>query len=127
MSSIGSPSTLKTRPRVDLAHRDGDRAAGVDRVDAAGQAVGRGHGDAADPVVAEVLLDLADDLRAVAPADLDGVVDRGQLAGRELDVDDRPGDLDHAPVGACAVGVRLVAAILGGGRHRRVGCLLVCR
>ena len=38
--------------------------------------------------------------------DLDGVVDRRQLARRELDVDDRPGDLDH-PAGRGG----------GGGRH----------
>ena len=44
-----------------LADRDGDRGTGVDRVDAAGQAVRRGHGHGPDPVVAEVLLDLADE------------------------------------------------------------------
>ena len=43
----------------DLADRHRDRGAGVEHVDAAGQAVGRGHGHGADPVVAEVLLDLA--------------------------------------------------------------------
>ena len=36
-----------------------DRRAGVDRVHAAAQAVGRAHGDGAHPVVAEVLLHLA--------------------------------------------------------------------
>ena len=94
----------------DLADRDRDRAAGVDDVDAAGKAVRGGHGHAADPVVAQVLLDLADDLHAVAAYDLDGVVDPRQLAGRELDVDDGAGDLDH-PAGRG----------LGGGRHDRVG------
>ena len=43
----------------DLAHGDGDRGAGVADRGAAGQAVGRGHGHGADPVVAEVLLHLA--------------------------------------------------------------------
>ena len=46
-----------------FADRHHDRGAGVDRLDAARQPVGRGHGDAADPVVAQVLLDLAHDLR----------------------------------------------------------------
>ena len=42
-----------------LADRHRDRAAGVADLRAAGEAVRRGHGDRADPVVAEVLLDLA--------------------------------------------------------------------
>ena len=44
--------------------------------------------------------------RLALALDLDRVVDRGQLAGRELDVDDRSGDLDH-PAGSGG----------GGGRH----------
>ena len=84
-------------------HRD--RSAGVEHRDAAGQAVGRRHRHGADPVVAQVLLDLADERRPFA-LDLDGVVDRRQLAGWELDVDDGSGDLDHpARPGGC------------GGRH----------
>ena len=64
-----------------LADRHRDRPAGVDDLDAAGQAVGRGHGDGADPVVAEVLLDLADERLLALALDLDGVVDR-RAAGR---------------------------------------------
>ncbi len=93
----------------DIADRHHDRSARVEHLDAAGEAVGRGHGHGADPVVAEVLLDLANDLDTVAAHDLDGVVDPRQLAGGELDVDDRTGDLNH-PAGSC----------WGGGRHRRV-------
>ena len=44
-----------------LADRDGDRRAGVAHRHAAGEAVRRGHGDRPHPVVAEVLLDLADE------------------------------------------------------------------
>ena len=83
---------------------DGDGAAGVDRLGAACQAVGGGHRDAAHPVVAEVLLDLADERLALAQ-DLDRVEDRRQLAGRELDVDDRAGDGDHVADGAFGVGL----------------------
>src|SRR4029453_5845942 len=73
---------------------------------AAGEAVGRGHCHGAHPVVAEVLLDLAGERGLAFTLDVDRVVDRGELARRELDVDDRPGDLDH-PAGGGG----------GGGRH----------
>ena len=95
-----------------LADRDRDRRAGVADLDAAGQAVGRGHGHRADPVVAEVLLDLADERILAGAQDLDGVEDAGQLPGGELDVDDGSGDLDDpSGTGRC------------GGRHG-VRCLL---
>src|SRR5439155_8208046 len=74
-----------------LTNRDGDGPAGVADLDAASQAVGRGHGHGPDPVVAQVLLDLADERGTVLALDLDGVVDRRQLAGGELDVDDGTG------------------------------------
>jgi hypothetical protein len=96
-----------------LADRHRDWAARVGGVDAAGEAVRSGHGHAADPVVAEVLLDFADDHLAVAAADFHGVVDRGKPAGREFDVDDRTRDLNHAAGGRAGCG-------LGGCRHRAV-------
>ncbi len=46
-----------------LPHRDGDRAAGVDDVDAAGEPVRRVHRDRAHPVVAQVLLHLGHERR----------------------------------------------------------------
>ena len=52
-------------PERRLADRDCDRAAEVDDVDAAREAVGRVHGDRADAVVAEVLLHLGDQVVAV--------------------------------------------------------------
>ena len=58
---MGWPSTLNTRPSVDRADGHADRPAGVDGLGAARQAVGGGHGDGAHPVIAEVLLDLADE------------------------------------------------------------------
>ena len=79
-----------------LADRHRDRRAGVAHVDAAGEPVGRGHRDRADPVVAEVLLDLADERLQPLALDLDGVVDARQPAGRELDVHDGAGDLDDS-------------------------------
>ena len=87
----------------------GDRAAGVDRLGAACQAVGGGHRHGAHPVVAEVLLDLADERLALAQ-DLDRVEDRRQLAGRELDVDDRAGDGDHVADGAFGAGLGCAVA-----------------
>ena len=78
-------------------------AAGVDGLEAAGEAVGGGHGHRAHPVVAQVLLHLAGH-GATRSLDADRVEDGRQLRRRELDVHDRSGDGDDAP----------------GGRRRRV-------
>ena len=57
------PSTLKTRPSVASPTGTVIGRAGVARGDAAREAVGRSHRDRAHPVVAEVLLHLADEAR----------------------------------------------------------------
>src|SRR5579862_3469943 len=83
-----------------LADRDGDRAARVDDVDAAGEAVGRLHRDGADAVVAEMLLHLCDQLARLAvlqQLDAQGVVDLRQPVRKDgvehdaLDLDDLAG------------------------------------
>jgi hypothetical protein len=90
-----------------LADGDGDRAPGVASLHTAREAVRRRHRDGADPVVPEVLLNLADERGlALAAVDLDGVVDGGQSPGREPDVHDRAGDADHPAGREC------------GGRHQ---------
>ena len=81
------------------ADRHRDRLAEVDRFHAALHAVGRLHRDRAHAVLAEVLLDFGDDVERLAPSlrvalDAQRVVDRRQVAGLELDVDDRSDDLD---------------------------------
>ena len=78
-------------------HRD--RLAQVDRLHAALHAVGRLHRDRPHARLAEVLLDLADDVdlrlaRFAFGLDLNGVVDVRQVAVGELDVDDRTDDLN---------------------------------
>ena len=115
LPSIGWPSTSKTRPSVASPTGHGDRRAGVDDVEAAGQAVGRRHRDGAHPVVAEVLLHLDHQRRVAvlspsAALDLERVVDVGQLARRELDIDHGARDLDHLT-----------------GRHRSVSLLCLSR
>ena len=114
LPSMAWPSTSNTRPSVTSPTGTVIGGAGVADLGAAGEAVGRRHGDGADPVVAQVLLHLADERLLAFADDLDGVEDRGQVPGGELDVDDRPGDLDHPAVR----GRR-------GGRHGGE-CLLVC-
>ena len=52
---------VEDAPERDVADRHRDRAAGVDDLHAAREAVGGVHGDRADAVVAEVLLHLADE------------------------------------------------------------------
>ncbi len=70
-----------------LADRHRHRAAGVDALHAADQAVGAAQGDAADAAAAEVLLHFAGevDLHAlVIGIDLDGVVNRRQVLFGEI-------------------------------------------
>ena len=80
-----------------VADRNRDRPAGVDHLVAALQAVGGVHRHRAHPVVAEVLLHLADQLGRLAVLvaghlDLHRRVDLGQLVGEDR-VDDHAGDL----------------------------------
>ena len=88
-----------------VADRHRDRVAGVGHLDATDQTVGGLQRDAAHEVVTEVLGDLERQrLREVLVVDL-GVQRVEQLrhgAARELDVDDRAGDADHAAVGVGA-------------------------
>ena len=97
-----------------LADRHGDRPAGGDRLHPAAQAVGRGHRDRAHPVVSEVLLHLGDHFAAVLALDDERVVDLGEVALFELDVEDRADDLDD-PSG--------VRRLFLGGFFRRYGHL----
>src|SRR5205814_5969998 len=97
-----------------LADRDGDGTAGRDRVHPAAKPVGRRHRDGAHPVVAKVLLDLSDHIGAVLALHLKRVVDLGQVAFLELDVEDRTDDLhDLAGVLRCL----LLGCVLRGNGH----------
>src|SRR5579864_4781319 len=73
------------------------------------QSVGRLEAHAPDPAFSDLLRDLGrdGDLGAFEhEVHLDGHVGLGQGVGREFDVDDRPGDGDHASVGAGLVVAR---------------------
>ena len=96
-SSIGSPMTFQSRPRV-ASPTGTEIGASVSTHDAAArEAVGRVHGDGADAIVAEMLLHLRDQRarRAVWLGHLDGegAVDRRQRVGED-GVDDDALDLD---------------------------------
>ena len=109
---------VEDAPERDAADRHGDRAAGVDDLGAARDAVGRVHGDRAHAVVAQVLLDLADEVGAdvlvagveALAGDGDRRVDLRQLV-REDGLDDDALDLlDPADVALprrCLAGLRL--------------------
>ncbi len=84
-----------------LAHRDGDRPAGVDHGHAARQAIGGRHGHGAHLALAQVLGHfqhqlggVREDVGAAGTGDLERVVDQRELARLELDVHDRPDDLN---------------------------------
>src|SRR4029077_2415926 len=124
---------VEDAPKRGFSDRHGDRAAGVDHLQAARQAVGGVHRHGAYAVVAEVLLNLAHE-HALAGAgtdsprlllrgrswagDRDGVVDLGQSLGKDgldhdaLDLLDAP---DVALGGVPVAGVRLGAGWLDGG------------
>jgi hypothetical protein len=57
----GIPGDVEHAAHDAVADRHGDGPAGVGHFIAALEAVGGGHGDGADPVVAEVLLDFEDE------------------------------------------------------------------
>ncbi len=96
-----------------LADRDGDGPAGPCRVHTAAEPIGSGHGDGAHPIVAEVLLDFGDHLTAVLSLDHKRVVDLGQVAFFELDVEDRADDLHDLAYVVCL----LLCGFLRGDSH----------
>src|SRR5204863_8924874 len=97
------------------ADGNGDGPAGVEDVDAPRETVGRVHRDGAQPVVAEVLLDLCDQVGlVVAPRDPQRRVDLRQPV-REDRVDDDALDLEQlSGVATGAVSGAVLAAAVGG-------------
>ena len=92
------------------ADRHRDRRAGVAHPHAALHAVGRLHRHRAHAVLAQVLLHLGDDVDLLAGRqrrdDANRVVDRGQMAALELDVDDGADDLDDlADICSCCCAI----------------------
>ena len=88
-----------TRPSVAVPTGIEIGAPRVDDTHPAAHAVGRLHRDRAHAVLAEMLLDLRDDVDRVAGIarlrhDADGVIDRRQVPAREFDVDHGADDLD---------------------------------
>ncbi len=84
-----------------VAHRHPEPPSEIAHLGAAGEAVGRPQADTAHPAVADLLGGLGGDDLALAfehDVDFDRAVDLGQGVGRELHVDDRPGD-GHHPAG----------------------------
>ena len=81
-----------TERRGTDRHRD--RLPGREHLHAAPQAVARVHRDGADPVVAQVLLDLGHELALVVARDPERLVDLGQVTFLERHVQHRPDDLD---------------------------------
>ena len=75
-----------------VSHRHHDGLPVGDAAHAAAQAVGAAHGDRAHRVVADLLFDLKGLDEPVVHGDRDGVVDFGQIAVGEDEVDDRTDD-----------------------------------
>ena len=78
-----------------LAHRHRDRRAGVHGLQAAAQAVGGVHGDAAHHIVAHVLRDLGGDHPALV-FDFNRIEQVRQVAAVKADVQNRTDDLRHS-------------------------------
>src|ERR1700694_3388240 len=84
-----------------VAHRNGDRFAEVDGFHAAHHAVGRLHGDAANLALADVVRHFDNHIdryfsQLQVVRDVNGVVDRRQMAFFEFDVHRGTDDLDDA-------------------------------
>ena len=117
LSSTGSPTTFRMRPRVALptGTRMGRRCCCTGT--AAGEAVGGVHGDGAHGVLAEVLRDLEGEvvllLAERGVGDLEGGVDLGEAAGRELHVDHGAQNLGHLCLGSVRSRSCSVVALVG--------------
>jgi len=88
-----------------FTHGYGDRSTGVDSFHAAHQTIGAAHGHSAHPVVTQELLHFSGQSHVLAgrvfARHAEGVIDLGQLAGREFNVDHRA---DHLPDDAFGAG-----------------------
>jgi hypothetical protein len=96
------------------SNRHRDRRAGVDGLHPALHAIGRFHRHGADAILAEMLLDLGDDVDRLRPVagDADGVVDRRQMAALEFDVHDWTDHLhDFTDFGLCCYSHVLVTPL----------------
>jgi hypothetical protein len=94
-----------------VADRYTDAVMGVAHRRPTRQAVGRLHADGADATLTELLGDLREDDGLVTldrDVELERGVDLGERSTRELDVDDRAGDADDAPVRAATARGRCV-------------------
>jgi hypothetical protein len=90
----GLPQHIEQAPHGARPYRHLDGAAQVDRLGTATEAIGTTHGQAAHPVVAQVLLHLSQQLAAVHGY-LDSVIDRRQLIHRELPIHHSAHNLDY--------------------------------
>ena len=84
-----------------VADRDGDPVTEVAHHRTTLQAVGLAQADAAHPALSDLERNFGHDLAPLAlelDVHLDRVIDIGEVLGRELDVDNRPGDRDDPPI-----------------------------
>ena len=100
----GLADDVQDSPERALPHRHRDGPPGVLDLGAPGEAVRGRHRDRPHGRLAEVLghlqhelLAVGEDVLGLEARDLERVVDRGQDAGLELHVDDRPDHLDDTP------------------------------
>ena len=91
----GLTQQIKDPAQASLAYRHGNGGAGIGDLCAALQAVGGGHGNAADNVVTNVLGNLRND-GLVSIGNFDGVQQTGQLILLEANIQNRAHDLDHS-------------------------------
>src|SRR6266446_1271127 len=97
----GLADDVEDSPEGFVADRNGDGRAGIAHRHPARQPLGRRHGHRSHLALAEVLGDfeheplrVREDVLVLDPLHCERVVDVGELSRLELDVDDRPDDLD---------------------------------
>ena len=84
----GIASHVEQATKDFLADGDGDGTSRIENLDAPRQAVGSIHGNAADAILAQVLLHFQHQPPLLRAQDLERVPDLGQLAFGKIDVDD---------------------------------------
>src|SRR5581483_8474620 len=96
----GLAEHVKDSPEGLRSHWHANRPTRVGGYITALKSVGSGHCHGTHPVVAEVLLHLNDEMRAILAWDVNCIVDFGELVGRELYVHDWPDDLHDGSIGS---------------------------
>ena len=90
----GLTENIKQASQGSMPHGDRDRCPGIDSLGTARQAIGGGHSETANPVIADMLLCLEDNLVPIS-GDLNSIIDCRQRIRWKLYIYHRTNDLRY--------------------------------